>query len=321
MWTLPRSDLKYRLTLRIVAVSAFCFAATSACFLVDADRSARAGIEASAEVTARALALQQSKLHWVTSPRAEFPDLQTIATPLMAPGLCIAYRATGGDILQRVCGGTLSEDADPPALFAAFYRRLFDPGREAVRPVLFQGETLGDAVAWVDPATLTARAWHETSRAPRRDGHHACCCCAAWSMPRWRAPFARRARSAPVSSASPRTTSRPACRPSISRSFPRSAASSTTSPKVSRGRSPSARAHAPADRAPGRRAPASRPRAARRVRPVPRRHPRSRRVRRPDGGAGLPGAAVRMHEHRADCRPYDGDAARRALSLAAARCR
>ncbi len=163
MWTLPRSDLKYRLTLRIVAVSAFCFAATSAWFLVDADRSARAGIEASAEVTARALALQQSKLHWVTSPRAEFPDLQTIATPLMAPGLCIAYRATGGDILQRVCGGTLSEDADPPALFAAFYRRLFDPGREAVQPVLFRGETLGDAVVWVDPATLTARAWHETS--------------------------------------------------------------------------------------------------------------------------------------------------------------
>jgi signal transduction histidine kinase len=164
MWTLARSDLKYRLTLRIVAVSAFCFAATSAYFLVDADSSARARIDTIAEIAAKGLALQQSKMDWVASRRAEFPDLQTIATPLMAPGLCIAYRANGDDIPQRFCGGTQREDADPPAVFAALYRRLFDPGREAVRPVLFHGETVGDAIAWVDPATLTGEAWHEASR-------------------------------------------------------------------------------------------------------------------------------------------------------------
>lgn len=161
MWRLPRSDLKYRLTLRIVALSAFCFAATSAYFLVDADRSARARIDAIAEITAKDLALQQSKQDWVSGQRTEFPDLQNIAATLMAPGLCIAYRAKDGDILQRFCGGTRSEDADPPAAFAAFYRALFDPGREAARPVLFRGETTGEAVAWIDPATLTAEAWHE----------------------------------------------------------------------------------------------------------------------------------------------------------------
>ena len=164
MWTLRRSDLKYRLTLRIVAVSALCFAGTSAWFLFDADRSARARIDAIAEITAKDLELQQSKMHWVRSPGARFPDLQTVATALMAPGLCIAYRANSGDILQRICGGTHSEGADPPRVFVALYRNLFDPRREHVRSVLFRGEKVGEAVIWVDAATLTAQAWHDAGR-------------------------------------------------------------------------------------------------------------------------------------------------------------
>jgi signal transduction histidine kinase len=164
MWILSRSDLKYRLTLRIVALSTLCFVAAAAYVLVDADRSARARIEAIAAVAAQALQLQQSKLDWVKGERPEFPDLPTIATPLMAPGLCIAYRANGGDVLQRVCGGTQSADADAPALFAALYGRLFDPGRESVQPVLRRDRKVGEAVAWVDPATLTAQAWRDASR-------------------------------------------------------------------------------------------------------------------------------------------------------------
>ncbi len=164
MWIRPRSDLKYRLTLRIVAVSAFCFAASSAYVVFDADRSARARITAIADTTAKDLQLQRSKMDWINVPTTEFPELQTIATLLMVPGLCIAYRTTGGDILQRFCSGTQSSDSRPPAVFAALYRTLFDPGREAVRPVLFRGNKLGEAVVWIDPAAVTLQTWHETSR-------------------------------------------------------------------------------------------------------------------------------------------------------------
>src|SRR5919109_61349 len=133
MWTLPRSDLKVRLTLRIVAVSAVCFAVTSAYVLFDTDRSARARIDAIAETTARGLQLQQSRMQWVKGQPFEFPDLQSIATSIMAPGLCLAYRADSGDILQRFCSGTRGELAESPAVFAALYRNLFTPEREAVR--------------------------------------------------------------------------------------------------------------------------------------------------------------------------------------------
>ncbi|MDI4238258.1 sensor histidine kinase [Bradyrhizobium sp. Arg237L] len=163
MWN-HRSDLKVRLTLRVAAVSALCFAAISAYFLIDADRSVRARINAIAEVAAKTLELQQNKLQWVNNPRSGFPDLDNVATAVITPGLCLAFRASDGDIRQRFCGGAPNENSAPPQIFAAFYRSLFDPGREATRPVMSRGTTVGEAVVWVDPAVLTAEAWHEAGR-------------------------------------------------------------------------------------------------------------------------------------------------------------
>jgi signal transduction histidine kinase len=164
MWTLAKSDLKYRLTLRVTAISAFCFVAISALFLLDADRAVRARIDATAETAAKTLALQQSKMHWVSNPRSEFPDLDNIAAAVVMPGLCIAYRANGGEILQRFCSGAQNGTSDPPRAFAMLYRNLFDPGREVARPVLYRDSKIGEAVVWVDPLVLTADAWREAGR-------------------------------------------------------------------------------------------------------------------------------------------------------------
>jgi signal transduction histidine kinase len=164
MWNRFRSDLKVRLTLRVAAVLALCFAAISAYFLIEADRAVHARIDAIAEVAAKTLELQQNKIKWVNNPRSEFPDLDNVAAAVMTPGLCLAFRASHGEILQRICGGAPNESSKPPRAFTAFYRNLFDPGREATRPVVSRGTTVGEAVVWVDPAVLTAEAWHEAGR-------------------------------------------------------------------------------------------------------------------------------------------------------------
>jgi signal transduction histidine kinase len=167
MWTLPKtfpkSDLKYRLTLRVIAVSTFCFASIAAYFLFDTDRSMRAGVEKIADITAKTLELQQNQIQWMNNVRPVFPDLDTVAASVMTPGLCIAYRGNSGETLQRLCGGARG-DADPPKAFALIYRHLFDPGREAVRQVTFRGAKVGEAVVWMDEATLTAEAWHGAGR-------------------------------------------------------------------------------------------------------------------------------------------------------------
>jgi len=164
MWSFANTDLKFRLTLRISAASAACFAAISAYILFDADRTVRARIDDIAEVTARTLALQQSKMHWVNYPPTTFPDLESIAASVMSPGLCISYRNSDGQVLQRVCGGAQSEGLNPPRMFAVLYRTVFDPRHETTRPVLFRGNKIGESVAWIDPAVRTADAWHEFSR-------------------------------------------------------------------------------------------------------------------------------------------------------------
>jgi hypothetical protein len=143
MWTLPRTDLKYRLTLRIVAVAAFCFAATSAYALFDADRSARTRIDAIADIAAKDLALQRSKMDWVKvrGQPAAFPDLRNIATALMAPGLCIAYRGERGDV-----SALLRRHKTPMPTRRWCSPRSTAPssiGREAVRSVLFRDKKVG----------------------------------------------------------------------------------------------------------------------------------------------------------------------------------
>ena len=162
MWS--RFDLKVRLTLQVAAVLALCFAAISAYFLVEADKALRARLDTVAAIAAKTLELQKSKMQWINSPRSDFPDLHLVAPFVMTPGLCLAFRTPHGEILQRICGGAADEASDPPKLFAAVYRRLFDPGREVTRPVVSQGEAVGEAVVWVDQAVLTAEAWHEAGR-------------------------------------------------------------------------------------------------------------------------------------------------------------
>ncbi len=163
MWNRPRFDLKVRLTLRVAAISAACFAAIAAYFLVTADRAAHARIDSVAAIVAKTLELQQSKTQWVASPRSEFPNLDPVSAYVMTPGLCLAFRGAG-EMLQRFCSGAPTPASPPPQVFAAFYRGLFDPGREAARPVIVRGVKLGEAVVSVDPAVQTAEAWHEAGR-------------------------------------------------------------------------------------------------------------------------------------------------------------
>jgi len=164
MWNRERFDLKVRLTLRVAAISATCFAAISAYFLITTDRAAHTRIDGIAAIVAKTLELQQGKVLWTASPRSDFPNLDPVSAYVMTPGLCLAFRGPSGELLQRFCSGAPVADDPPPQIFTAFYRGLFDPGREAARPLVVRGTKLGDVVVSVDPAVQTAEAWHEAGR-------------------------------------------------------------------------------------------------------------------------------------------------------------
>ncbi|QPF82004.1 histidine kinase [Bradyrhizobium genosp. L] len=164
MWNWSGSDLKVRLTLRVAAISMLCFVAISGYVLIDSHHTVRSRIDAIADVAARTLELQQNKIQWISNPQSDFPDLDSVAASVMTSGLCLAFRTGGGDVRQRICSGASFDVATPPLAFATLYRRLFDPGRETVRPVVVRGQAIGEAVVWTDPAVLTAEAWHDAGR-------------------------------------------------------------------------------------------------------------------------------------------------------------
>jgi signal transduction histidine kinase len=157
-------DLKLRLSLRVAALAALCFAGSAVYALFETDRAARERADSIAELVARDLALQQNQRSWIRRAPIQFPDLQRVAAALMAPGLCIAYRAQNGEIVQRLCSGVAPDDTAAPRLFADLYQRIFDAGRESTRPVGFGKETYGAAVASIDRQSLIAQSWRETSR-------------------------------------------------------------------------------------------------------------------------------------------------------------
>nr|WP_051116044.1 histidine kinase [Methyloferula stellata] len=157
-------DLKLRLALRVAGLAALCFIAASAYVLFDSDQSARMKAEGIAKIVAKDLELQQDQGQWVKNTIGRFPDLQVIAASFMAPGLCIAYRAKSGEILQRLCSGTQSGETGAPEYFSEVYRSIFKPGTEAASQVVFRNEAQGEAVVSVNPDSLIAQAWHETNR-------------------------------------------------------------------------------------------------------------------------------------------------------------
>jgi signal transduction histidine kinase len=163
MWS-AKIDLKLRLSLQVVAWAAVCFSLASTYAVFESNRSAQTKAAWTAAIVAKDLELQQDQMSWVRIKPATYPDLQTVAGPLLTPGLCIAYRAQNGVILQSLCNGPQPDRMDAPAWFAALYRSTFDPGAEAVHPVASGNAEQGAAVVTLDPDSLIGQSWHETSR-------------------------------------------------------------------------------------------------------------------------------------------------------------
>jgi signal transduction histidine kinase len=157
-------DLKLRLALRVAALAAICFLIVAAYALFDSDRAARAKGNRIAEIVARDISLQLSQTQWFSLSSDRTPDLQRVASPLMEPGLCVAYQDTTGGFRQGICSGAPADQTAAPESYAALYRAIFHPGEPISKPLLIGGETRGVAVATFDPAEQIGQSWREASR-------------------------------------------------------------------------------------------------------------------------------------------------------------
>ena len=158
-----RIDLKLALTLCIVGLSALSFAAASVFVLIEADVKSQARTREAADLVARNLAIQLAQSAWARTSPQPFPELERSSALLHIPGLCIAFKPVDGAVVQRICGGTESDDHKVPGSFAWLYRQIFHPGREVAQAVMDGDQVRGYAVVLVDPASEIGAAWRETS--------------------------------------------------------------------------------------------------------------------------------------------------------------
>jgi signal transduction histidine kinase len=157
-------DLKLRLALLVAALAAVCFLAVAAYTLFDSDRAARAKGNRIAEIVARDISLQLSQAQWFSLSSNRTPDLQRVASPLMEPGLCVAYQDTVDGFRQGICSGAPANQMAAPESYAALYRAIFHPGEPISKPLLIGGATRGVAVATFDQAAQIGQSWREASR-------------------------------------------------------------------------------------------------------------------------------------------------------------
>jgi signal transduction histidine kinase len=157
-------DLKLRLALRVAALAAVCFLAVAAYALFDSDRAATAKGNRIAEIVARDISLQLSQAQWFSLSSERTPDLQRVASPLMEPGLCLAYQDAIGGLRQGICSGATANEIAVPESYVALYRAIFHPGTPISKPLLIGGERRGVATATFDPAEQIGQSWREASR-------------------------------------------------------------------------------------------------------------------------------------------------------------
>ena len=98
-------DLKSSLTLRVVAVALFCFVIAAALALFGTFRDVRQLNEHVADVLARHLQFQLSRIETGRDVAARFPDLDLVTEVLQSAGQCVQYVKSDGSIARSGCIG------------------------------------------------------------------------------------------------------------------------------------------------------------------------------------------------------------------------
>lgn len=150
-------DLKWLLVRRITLVVFLCFLAGSALALYGKSREAMQQNDAIADLVARQLDLQLSRIDRSTDVPERFPDWDVVASYALQPGQCVEFRGVGGAQARVSCAGT--DTAVAPRWFVSAHRALIGIRLDASRPLTNRGADHGIVLAAFDPGATAGTAW------------------------------------------------------------------------------------------------------------------------------------------------------------------
>jgi signal transduction histidine kinase len=158
----PNFDLKWSLTLRVVAVALGCFLVASALTLLASYREVRQANEQLADIVGKQLQMQLIRIDNDLDLAARFPDWDPVTQSIQGPGQCVQYVRPDGSMGRSSCIG-FNRDGNAPAWFSSLGAWLFAGRTDAVRSISYRGNTSGTLVITTEPAAVLAAIWKDVS--------------------------------------------------------------------------------------------------------------------------------------------------------------
>lgn len=152
-------DLKWLLVRRITLVAFACVLAGSSLALYRVAREAHRQNEEVAELVARQLDLQLSRIDRSTDLPARFPDWDVVASYSLRPGQCVEFRGVDTSRQRSTCAGFDAASTRSPQWFSGVYRSFIGGESPAFRIVSNRGVQQGRVIASSDPMVTAASAW------------------------------------------------------------------------------------------------------------------------------------------------------------------
>ena len=162
--TSPTLDLKWSLTLRVVAVALLCFVIAAAIALFGTYRDVRQANENVADIVVKQLQVQLFRIDSNIDLPARFPDWDPVTERVQTAGQCIHYVKAGRQ--RRAI--ELCRLRSPAAMsrrpgFPPWARGSSAARADIARPISYHGTIDGTLVVTTEPAVVLAAIWKDVS--------------------------------------------------------------------------------------------------------------------------------------------------------------
>lgn len=152
-------NLQFHLLSRITVAALMCLLFTATYVLYHSDRQARQATQNTAEALGKQLEIQLMRITAGVGQANRFPDFDLWKQTASAPGICVRFVATGNAAARSLCNGATPAGLNWPVGFETFYRRLFNPGFEITRPVVFNNRVYGSLTVTPNAEMEITHAW------------------------------------------------------------------------------------------------------------------------------------------------------------------
>jgi two-component system, NarL family, sensor histidine kinase UhpB len=159
----PNLDLKWSLTLRVVAVALVCFLIAAALGLLGSYRDVRRANESVADIVTRLLQIQLFRIDTSIDLSTRFPDWDPVTEHVQTAGQCILYIKPDGSVGRSSCVGFHRDNGVPPAWFYSLGTWLLAGRVDVARPVSYHGQSFGTLVVSTEPAAVLTAIWKDVS--------------------------------------------------------------------------------------------------------------------------------------------------------------